>query len=168
MADTGAHELLLRRADLQDSGFLWRWRNDPETRRYSLNSEQITWHQHRRWFAEQLMSPAAAIYILENPLAGPIAQARYTKRDATTAEVHVTVSPAARGQGAGTRILRESATDAMRSLTVVQVVATITLDNERSLRAFKNSGYVGGRQREVAGRQCVELTFSRHARAQDS
>jgi RimJ/RimL family protein N-acetyltransferase len=167
MADNGHEELRLRRADLQDSAFVWRWRNDPETRRYSLNSEQISWHQHRAWYADQLLNPDAAIYILENPMAGPIAQARYTKRDAATAEVHVTVSPEARGTGAGTRILRESAIDAMRSLTVVQVVATITLDNQRSLRAFKSSGYVGGRQREVAGKQCLELTFSSQARVQD-
>ena len=167
MADTDNDELLLRRADLQDSGFVWRWRNDPETRRYSLNSELITWHQHRSWYAEQLQDPDAAIYILENPLAGPIAQARYTRRDVATAEVHVTVSPEARGKGAGTRILRESVTDAMRSLTVVQVVATITLENERSLRAFKSSGYVSGGEREVAGKRCLELTFSNRAQPQD-
>jgi RimJ/RimL family protein N-acetyltransferase len=167
MGDAATDALLMRRADLQDSGFVWRWRNDPETRRYSLNGERITWHQHRSWYAAQLQDPEAALYILEDAFGGPIAQARYTKRDGATAEVHVTVAPESRGRGVGTRILRESVADAMRSLAVVQIVALITLENVRSLRAFKSSGYVSGSEREVSGKRCLELTFSNQVRVQD-
>lgn len=152
--------LVLRRADLQDSGFVWQWRNDPATQQNSLNGDAVSWNNHHRWFAAKIVDPETAIYVLEHRSFGPVAQARYEKRDPKSAEVHVTVSPQARGQGVGTRMLRESAMDAMQSLGVSEVVAIVALDNAGSLRAFDKSGYTLSGPREIAGKRYVELILT--------
>jgi RimJ/RimL family protein N-acetyltransferase len=133
--------MTLRLADLQDSAFLWHWRNDPETRSNSLNPQPITWSTHREWYAKELSDPRSRIFILAHEVEGPLAQARYHRGDSAVAEVHVTVAPAARGRGLGARVLRESAPMALEALDVGAITAMILRDNTRSVRAFERAGY---------------------------
>lgn len=55
----------LRLATMADAARLLYWRNDPDTRRYSLNAEQITEQQHMLWLQQSLSNPQRLLYIAE-------------------------------------------------------------------------------------------------------
>lgn len=52
-----------RRASLTDTELLFKWANDPETRKNSFHSEPISHEEHVRWFQKKLDSPATLILI---------------------------------------------------------------------------------------------------------
>lgn len=160
--------LVLRVAGLQDSGFVWYWRNDPVTRRNSINTESVPWSSHRDWYSEQLSDPDTRIFILEHPIDGPLAQARYQKQEAEVAEVHVTVAPASRGRGLGTRLLRESAPEAFKSLAVQALRAIVKQDNASSARAFERAGYRKTGESGVGGRRCYVFRYDLVAKDPDA
>ena len=43
--------------------FLWRIRNDPLSRKYSINTSYIPYQNHKKWFIERLNSNKSIIYV---------------------------------------------------------------------------------------------------------
>ena len=59
-----AREVRLRPAIASDCERVWVWRNDPETRAASLDTEPIPWEVHEPWFNETLRRPDRRVYIV--------------------------------------------------------------------------------------------------------
>lgn len=55
----------LRRASMNDMEVLFRWRNDPATRKASLNTQEITIEEHETWLRSALADKDRRIYIAE-------------------------------------------------------------------------------------------------------
>jgi UDP-2,4-diacetamido-2,4,6-trideoxy-beta-L-altropyranose hydrolase len=155
VADPESTDMTLRLAELQDSAFLWQWRNDPEARNNSLDPQPIGWGTHLEWYAKQLSDPRSRIFILTHVIEGPQAQARYHGGDSAIAEVHLTVAPLARGRGLGTRLLQQSAPMALDALAVEAIRATILRGNRRSVRAFERAGYRLAGASSLGSGRCV-------------
>jgi len=148
-----------RLATGQDAVPIWEWRNDPVTRQNSLGTDGVQWEEHQSWLKRQLTDPAVRLYMLDDQEHGPVAQVRYVRHDESCAEVHITVAPAVRGRGVGTRALRLTLPLAMWSLQVSRVTALIKADNKASLRAFGGAGFVVEQEREFRGSRCVVLSL---------
>jgi RimJ/RimL family protein N-acetyltransferase len=131
----------IRRADVKDAELLWRWRNDSVVRQNSFHSDPIPWNEHESWFAKRLGSPDTVIYILEEGRLGPVAQARYERRDRSVAEVHLTVGPAYRSKGYGKNILTRSIPLARSELGVTMLEAYVKKDNAASIHLFLGAGF---------------------------
>lgn len=139
--DSGAPPLVaLRAAAEMDCRNVWLWRNDPETRRASLDSAPIPFETHARWFAESLTRPDRKLYIVT---AGdrPVGVARLDL-DGGGAVVSLHLAPEWRGRKIGPAALRALAELAFGPLGLATVTASIKSDNARSLAAFERAGFV--------------------------
>ena len=61
------NDILLRLANADDAVALWRWWNDPETRRNSTSTAELSLQEHMTWFEASLTNPARVIYFLGIP-----------------------------------------------------------------------------------------------------
>ena len=96
---------VLRVAGPRDSGDLLAWRNDPETRANSRNTDTIARDSHEAWLERVLADPDRRIWVAEadGRKLGTVSAAR-TGPD--TVEVSITVAPGLRGSGVGGAMLR--------------------------------------------------------------
>ncbi len=87
---------------------LWEWRNDPDTRRQSISTEEVSWENHVKWFAATLVNPDRKLYVVED-VTVPVGTVRFDRDEATGRwEISWTVAPSARGQGIGGRLVAEA------------------------------------------------------------
>jgi RimJ/RimL family protein N-acetyltransferase len=154
----------IRPVEPADSELLWTWRNDPVVRESSLNSEPVPWGDHEAWFARNIASPDVALYLLEEPGSGPVAQIRYTKESESLAEVHVVVAPARRGRGHGAKILQQTRELACARLKVRAVEAHVMKTNPASVQLFISSGFEFAGDVQKSGRECMRFIW-KHAKA---
>lgn len=117
-----------------------KWRNDPETRRWSRTTEQVDPEGHRAWLRRSLVNENRLLLVVEDD-AGPVGTVRWDY-DADVWEVSVTVAPERRGSGmagpllaAGESALRD------RAQTAVSLLAVVHVANEASNRLFARAGY---------------------------
>ena len=129
----------LRGALLADCERVWVWRNDPETRAASLESEAIPWEVHEPWFNETLRRPDRRYYIVvaDGWDAGAV------RLDVADAEARVSIhlAPEARYRGIGALALRAVVGEAFDGFGIVRVIGVIKPDNQPSLAAFAKAGF---------------------------
>lgn len=90
-------QLLLRPATADDAARLLAWRNDPVTRKWSHNSEEIDFDDHVRWLANTLQRTDRRIFIAE--IDGVAVGTTRADFDGSAWELSWTVAPEARGRG---------------------------------------------------------------------
>ena len=129
----------LRPARLDDSHKVWVWRNDPDTRRASLNSEIIPLPTHEVWFRESLSRPDRRMYIVVTDEA----ESGVVRLDLSghEAEVSLHLDPQWRGRGVGKLALRALADEAFGAPGIEVLVARVKADNAASLAAFRAAGF---------------------------
>ena len=118
---------------MDDAAILLRWRNDPETRAQSLDSNEIGRVDHLAWLRRILADDSCDLYIAE--LAGaPVGTVRADRCERVT-ELSWTVAPESRGKGIG---------EAMVALAVSQIegplVARIKKGNQASMKIAEAVG----------------------------
>lgn len=132
----------LRPAVLSDAPILFRWRNDPETRRWSFSHDEVSWTEHVAWLRRMLGDPLIALCVAEDGDGLPVAAGRLTSQSegADTAELHVAVDPSRHGAGIGTTVIaalsRRAQAYGLRWLT-----ARILEQNTGSRTAFSRAGF---------------------------
>lgn len=143
-------EVSLRRAVVGDMRRLWEWRNDPDTRRGSLNSEEIPLEHHIRWLGAQLESADVALYIIEAaPDLVPCGQVRLNRLPRGGALVSIGLAKEWRGRGVGPAALRAIRQPGWRPTWARPMYAVIRLENAQSQRAFEAAGFKGPASRGV-------------------
>ena len=132
-------EVRLRAATASDCERVWVWRNDPETRAASLDTEAIPWEVHEPWFNEALCGKGRRFYIVvaDGRDAGAV------RLDVADAEGRVSIhlAPEARYRGIGVRALQAVVGEAFDALGLVRVTGVIKPDNQPSLAAFAKAGF---------------------------
>lgn len=142
----GTGALVARPANPRDARALWAWRNDPVTRAGSRSSAEVTWDDHRRWFAASLRRVDRMLLVVEDPL-GPVGTVRWDLRGEGEWEVSITVSPPRRGQLLARPLLRSAEValwqfSQSQGTDVRAYLAVVHRDNQSSLRLFETSSYV--------------------------
>ncbi len=141
-------EVTLRPATLADQNRLLEWRNQPDVVRYSLSGRPVAASAHANWLAARLTSPGARLWLAEE--AGePVGQVRVDLDD-KAGTVSISVAPAHRGRGVGTRMLRALVLEMERDIEVRNLLALVHPENTASLRAFVRVGFhdTGHRRRD--------------------
>ena len=137
---TRGGDVTLRPARPEDARRVWHWRNDPETRRASLDSAPIPLATHEAWFRESLARRDRRLYIvLEGGQEGGVI--RLDIRDGE-AEVSIHLAPERRGRGLGAAALRVAATEAFSSIGLERLVAVVKADNHASRKAFLAAAFL--------------------------
>lgn len=138
----------IRHAVADDRDRIRAWRNDPETRRASRNSAEISAPEHDAWFAAVVADPARRLYIgeLDDPAgAVPIGMVRFdigTQPDAS--EVSINLAPDHRGR----RLSRPLLEAAIETFELERggreaLIAVIRTSNPASSRIFHSLGFDG-------------------------
>ncbi|RNA71482.1 N-acetyltransferase [Prosthecochloris sp. ZM_2] len=96
-------EITLRPATMNDAEMLLEWRNDPETRKASHNTDEVQLDDHISWLSLTLSNPNRKLYVAEEN-GSPVGTARADFSD-NVWELSWTVSPKARGCGVGKRMV---------------------------------------------------------------
>ena len=132
----------LEAARLQDWARLYHWRNDPETRAASVETDIVPLDEHLKWLKATLAKDATRLFVARDPMMGYVGTGRVDRINATTVEVSLTVAPEARGQGYALTLLQLLTEEAVRFPGKVALVkAVVKADNYRSLRTFADAGY---------------------------
>jgi CMP-N-acetylneuraminic acid synthetase/ribosomal protein S18 acetylase RimI-like enzyme len=141
--------VVLRAAAAGDRLALWRWRNDPGTRRASFDSREIPLDEHTRWLAQSLALRERRLWIVVGE-GGADAGVVRLDVEGRSATVSIALAPEARGRGLGTAALRALAAEAFGSLGLATLRARVKRDNRASLAVFRRAGYaVRARTREA-------------------
>ncbi len=94
-------DLEVRLAELSDSDRILQWNNDPETRKNSINQDEISKEDHAKWYAGKLEDPEYLMLVLEKDQT-PCGLVRY---DLDEHLISIVLSPEFRGQGLGKHVL---------------------------------------------------------------
>lgn len=134
---------VVRRANEGDLELLFRWANDPLTRRLSFNSEPISLENHRTWFSKKNADPNAYLYIFEFENI-PVGQIRFDISEVAT--IAYGLDEHYRGMGLGIEIVRKGIqmfrTD---SGFTGSIIAYVKDENTSSKRVFEKLGFSAAR-----------------------
>lgn len=123
-----------RLAEIQDSGDLFKWRNDPQTRKNSIHTELISWDSHQNWFQLSLQNPNRKIYIASVDLQ-KIGMLRMDQKTEYT-ELSWCLDPAFRGKGFGRKMLLDFVSEQKKTF-----VARIRSNNIASIKIAESVGF---------------------------
>lgn len=129
-----ARPIELRRATEADTERLFRWANDPETRRNSISPDSIPWEEHVAWLTKRLSDPDTLLLIAQ-VCGEPIGVVRFDLQP-DHAVISLTVAPEQRGKGYARAMI-----EAACRLVDRPVIAHILPHNERSIAAFTRAGF---------------------------
>jgi UDP-2,4-diacetamido-2,4,6-trideoxy-beta-L-altropyranose hydrolase len=128
----------LREARYGDRAMLGQWRNDALTRAMSRTRTEVSWADHCAWFDGVLDDPSRHLLIGERD--GQAVGTVRLDRGSDRAEIHITVAPEARGQGAGLALLLAAEAYA-KILDLDALTAVIRPSNPASKVIFVRAGY---------------------------
>ncbi|MGI9390296.1 MAG: GNAT family N-acetyltransferase [Boseongicola sp.] len=140
----------IRRAVVSDAHLLWNWRNDPDVRAASLNSEPIPFENHRGWLEAVLADQSREILIAEQE-GRPVGMVRFDVEE-NTATVHILLDPIARGHGLSKQILNNAISSF--SIPFSQLRATVKAENTASLKLFRSLGFDSAKAGDVFEFEC--------------
>ncbi len=148
-------DVTLRPATVADADALLAWRNDPQTRAMSIDSNEVTIESHRAWLARTLASTESSLFVAEHDGRG-LGTIRLDAHGVACLEVSLTIAPEERGKGYALALLRAAEAIAL-ARGAVRLVAVIKPENTASRRAFEAAGFYGfvdGVERGVAVQRC--------------
>lgn len=152
--------LFLRRTMREDCRVLWEWANDEESRKYSFQSQQITWDEHVRWFDSKIDDPNYILFMVTNTDDVPVGHVRY-ELNKRRAVVSINMAPLFRSNGLGKEVLRMATQELFGSSRATEVNAYVKPDNERSLRLFAGEGFERQADSTVAGQHAAHFVLKK-------
>ena len=128
---------LVNQSDCMD---LFRWRNDPDTRKNSvLGADAVPIEDHKKWFASKLKNPSSRLYIGVSGK-NKVGLMRF-EIEKDNVIVTTNVNPAYRGMGVGTKIMNLTTVKVYKEFRK-PIIAKIKNDNIASIKMCANNGYI--------------------------
>ena len=123
---------------------IWDWRNDPITRKMSVNSEKVSWEEHTSWYEKVLLDKFRRLYVGEEE-GIPIGVVRFDKCDDEeyVYEFSINISPARRKKSFGKQLLTNGIRKLFKEVENCKFIrAEVKKDNESSNKLFKSFGFI--------------------------
>lgn len=135
-----ADEIRIRPARSEDCETVWRWRNDPRTRKNAFDSQAIAFETHQAWYATVMTDPRRIL--LFGQIAGQnVGVLRYDGEEGA-AEISVYLDPELHGLGLGSKLIAAGSRWVTCQRTRVRtLIARVRPENKASLNAFLAAGY---------------------------
>ena len=129
----------VREANLEDMELLFNWANNEEVRRNAINSNQIIWQDHKKWFLGKLKNKDTLILILEDKKI-PVGQVRFDKVNEHF-EIDYSVESKYRGKGYGSALIDKGIHYLIELKGDQKIVAKVLRSNVASRRIFEKQGF---------------------------
>jgi UDP-2,4-diacetamido-2,4,6-trideoxy-beta-L-altropyranose hydrolase len=126
----------VRLATQNDVRLLWQWRNDPETRARSRDSNEVPWDTHVAWFEKRLADPDTVI-LMGLSCGRPVGVVRFDRRSCGSAEVSISLASEYRGRGLGRNLLQRGCEYVVHTGFAQVLDAEVKVDNAASQRLFE-------------------------------
>ena len=133
-------DIYLRLVEEEDAKVLFDWRIDPTTRKYARNTEEFQFKSHLQWLRASLRNPERNMFMAVDKRSNRIGQLRFD-RDGRMAEIDIAVSPAMRGQGIGTMLLKKGCQSYLNNWDIDYLLAEVKKNNVASIRIFEQAGF---------------------------
>ena len=137
-------EIIFRKASLQDSIDLFKWRNDPLSREMSKNSSIISIKDHDLWFEKNISKKQVLILICENSFTNnKIGILRFDfNKNFIKSMVSINISPQERGKKYSKVCLKQGI-KYMRSIypQCREIFANVKKTNLRSIEIFTSNKF---------------------------
>ncbi len=138
MCPTSEDELKVRLATKPDCRDYFNWANDPQVRENSLDSADIEWTRHQKWFTEKINSESTEMYVLE--ASGlPVGQIRFELVD-ETAKIDYSLDELVRSRG-WAAIAVDLSVSCFRNRNAILPKAVVKNSNTRSRSTFFKLGF---------------------------
>lgn len=138
--------IAIRKARTDDSRDLFTWRNDEATRVASLNTSEILWGDHIKWYSSALQNPNIVLYISEDTMLGAtsLGMCRFNiSEKGDEAEVSINLNPEYRGRGLAQPTLHHALERFAKEFTNIELLtATIRTVNAASLKIFQAEKFI--------------------------
>ena len=138
--DRAGMALIVRPAQFEDVMDVLRWRNDPLVSAMSRETELISEQIHKVWYSQAIDDPSRLLLIGIRD-GQKIGMVRFDQHQALTWEVSIMVALEARGQGNGASMLQMALMQLRVVYAPTNVLATIRLNNQPSLKLFHGLGF---------------------------
>ncbi len=138
------NQIVLVSAKSCHSETIWEWRNDPITRKMSVNSEKVSWEEHTSWYEKVLLDKGKKLYVGEEE-GIPIGVIRFDKcfDEEYVYQVSINISPAHRQKGYGKQLLTHGIRKLLKEVENCKFIkAEVKKDNESSNKLFKSFGFI--------------------------
>lgn len=132
--------VFLRRLGPDDLEMLWRWRNDPHTRRMEREPDYIPRETYFTWLRIVDSSAARRIYVAA-VADGAIGHCELAMRPNGAADIGINLNPDYRGRGLAAAVIDAGIAAARADLGFHTVWAEIRMENLPSQRAFARAGF---------------------------
>ena len=129
----------MRLATTEDSERLFAWRNDPETRRASHNTDVVPPERHAEWL-EKTLRRNDQILLIAMLHDEPIGTVRFDRRPDSYFEVSINLAPEVRAKKLGAACLG-AACDFVLAKKSAGFHAEIRSENAASIRIFERCGF---------------------------
>lgn len=130
--------LSIRKVEGKDCKKLFHWANDPQTRQNSLNSNEIDYETHVKWFENKLKDENSHLYICYKDYED-IALVRFEIKEDQWF-VSIVVDPSSRGKGYGKETLAMGLGE-FAKLYDKELFAQIKEDNIGSIKIFESNDF---------------------------
>lgn len=134
----------LIRVDISHIDIIYRWANEPETRKYAFNTEPISYETHLKWMREKLLDDNCLFYILQEGEEN-IGQVRLDSVE-KTGIISYSIDKYFRGKGHGLRILLMLEKEIEVSNLFIDrlnlLIGRVKYENIPSQRCFEKLGYI--------------------------
>ncbi|MFN8370972.1 MAG: GNAT family N-acetyltransferase [Bacteriovoracaceae bacterium] len=130
----------IRKATLNDCKMIFDWRNHPTIRKISLNSDELNYDDHVKWFEKVVISNRQLLLVasLNNTPCGVV---RFDC-EKSTAQISIYLSPDFIGKGIGTSVLAKSETWLkLNQPEINSIKAQVLPDNLPSKKMFEKQNY---------------------------
>lgn len=152
-------ELVIKKANINYIDDIYILSNDPEVRKQSFNSKKISYHQHKKWFLNQLKNQNNLILIAESQY-GFIGQIRFSIED-QTAIISISIINKYRGFGIGQTILDKSLKILYDSKPEIRYIkAYVKASNPQSKTFFLKSDFKFITKRKIRNHNALEFIYN--------
>ncbi len=141
-------DLKVRKATIEDSSEILRWRNNTETVQFSLSKKYVTPQEHEIWFRNKLESFTDFMYVgtIDYLLVGVVNF--LNTDDKLIFKVSINVAPEIRSKGFGFKIMKLAEEELKNKIGSCTLSAIVFKHNLRSLSFFRKSSYQVWRETE--------------------
>lgn len=126
--------------DLKDKKMLFQWRNDSLCRKYSIQSNDITYAEHSEWFDKKMADNNCYMYVAVN-VSQAVGQIRIEIKE-KEGIISYSVAREFRGKGIGSRILYEIEHQPEICKLVDKLVGVVKKENIYSQKCFEKMNYM--------------------------
>ena len=135
---TKEQQCTLRKAQIEDAGILYQWKNDKLCIQNSLSGYEVKWEEHILWLRRTLKNSKSKLYIMEWGGAA-VGQLRLDE-DNEGAMISYSIANEFRGQHLGKKLLQLAEKEACL-LNIKMLKAVVLKHNIRSQKLFSQLGY---------------------------